>query len=140
MSRRNSQTKVDIHILFFKSDTDPRICGDVALWFNSSDPFLMHLAGPNGGRCLNVKENYHPSASLQFRQPLIVGAGKSVTKSQIVSTVSQTPIDNTRAFGSEEWVANALRQLGQERYIEREEYTRSVNDMIDATRVGAGRR
>lgn len=136
---RNSQTKVDIHILFFKSATDPRNPGDVALWFNCSEPFLIHLAGPNGNRCFNVKENYYPSSSTQFQNPVIVGAGKSATKAQIVSVVSQTRIDNSRPFGSEEWTGNSLNLLTQGRYVEREEYVRSVNEMIDVTKGGAGR-
>lgn len=135
----NSQTKVDIHILFFKSTTDPRNPGDVALWFNCSEPFLIHLDGPNGGHCLNVKENYYPSASRQFRKSVIVGAGKSATKAQIVSVVSQMRIDNSRPFGSEEWTGNALHLLAQGRYVERDEYLRSVNEMIDVTKGGAGR-
>ncbi|OBT72180.1 hypothetical protein VF21_10531 [Pseudogymnoascus sp. 05NY08] len=117
----NSQTKFDIHILFFKSAIDPCSPGDVALWFNCSEPFLIHLDGPNGGRCLNVKENYYPSASTQFRKPVIVGAGKSATKAQIVSVVFQTRIDNSRPFGSEEWTGNSLNLLAQGRYVEREE-------------------
>lgn len=135
----NSQTKVDIHILFFKSATDPRNAGDVALWFNNSEPFLVLLAGPNGSRCLNVKENYYPSASTQFQKPVIVGSGKSATRSQIVSVVSQAPIDNSRPFNSDEWVGNALNLLAQGRYIEREEYLRAAGNMIDATKGGIGR-
>ncbi|KFY31110.1 hypothetical protein V493_01395 [Pseudogymnoascus sp. VKM F-4281 (FW-2241)] len=135
----NSQTKVDIHILFFNSTTDPRNSGDVALWFNNSDPFLVHLAGPNGSRCLNVKENYYPAANMQFRKPVIVASGISATKAQIVSIVSRTPIDNSRPFNSEEWVGNALRALAQERYIEREEYSKSVGEMIDTTKGSIGR-
>jgi hypothetical protein len=70
---------------------------------------------------------------------VIVGAGKSATKAQIVSVVSQTRIDNSRPFGSEEWTGNSLNLLAQGRYVEREEYVRSVNEMIDVTKGGAGR-
>lgn len=116
----NSQTKVDIHIIFFKSTTDPQNPGDVALWFNNSNPFLIHLAGPSGSRSLNVKENYYPPASTQLRDPVVVGSGKPATQAWIVSVVSQTPIDDSGSTTSEEWVGNSLRQLAQEGYVEQE--------------------
>ncbi|KFY23960.1 hypothetical protein V491_02344 [Pseudogymnoascus sp. VKM F-3775] len=135
----DSQTEIDIHILFFKSTTDPQNPGDVALWFNNPNPFLIHLSGPNGSRCLNVKENYYPPANTQFRDPVVVGSGKPATQDQTVSIVSQTPIDDSGSTSSEEWVGNSLRQLAQEGYIEQGEYVRSVDEIIDVTTGDAGR-
>lgn len=132
-------SKVDIHILFFNSTTNSQSPGDVALWFNSPNPFLIHLAGPNGNYYLGVKENYYPSASMQFRNPITVGSGKSATKEQIVSIVSQIPVNNSRSFNSRQLVGDALKRLTEERYLERDEYMRSVGEMIDVTEGRNGR-
>lgn len=65
---------------------------------------------------------------------MVVGSGKPATKAQIVSVVSQTPIDDSGSTTSEEWLGNSLRQLAQEGYIEQEEYIRSVDEVIHVTR------
>ncbi|KFX87365.1 hypothetical protein V490_08299 [Pseudogymnoascus sp. VKM F-3557] len=137
----NSKHEIEIHILFFNSATNPQSPGDVALWFKkkSSDPFLIHLAGPRGSYCLGIKDNCYPSASTQFRDPIIMGSEKTATKDQIVALVSQVPIVNSSSFNSKVLVGDALKRLTEQRYIEREDYLRAVGEMIDVTEGGRGR-
>ncbi|KFY04182.1 hypothetical protein O988_00946 [Pseudogymnoascus sp. VKM F-3808] len=135
------EIEIEIHILFFTSATNPQSPGDVALWFKNknSDPFLIHLAGPRGSYCLGIKDNCYPSASTQFRDPIIMGSKKPATKDQIVALVSQVPIVNSSSFNSKALVGDALKRLTEQRYIEREDYLRAVGEMIDVTEGGNGR-
>lgn len=132
-------TRFLVSIAVFRSEpADFQKWRHVSICFRVSKksiPFIAHIIGPNRAYYFELRTGYEPRCSRTFVREVRVGTGKSAVSMPCLTAVLEAVrIDNlSMEFNRQLWVGAALRMLVQHELLDKDEVTRAIGDMIEAT-------
>lgn len=101
----------------------------------ASAPVMVHIVGAPGLFTLQVVPNYDPIGSRTIAGIHTIGTLlRPISKDQLITFVSQTPIDNRSSeFNCQNWVHDALKRLKDAGYLTPTMFDEAFDEMMEIT-------